>query len=309
MSIAVIGSVFVDIKGFPHGQFIPQGRNAGYMVQVHGGVSRNVAEDIGRAGFSPVMIGLSDTTGIGLDVIGRLQQSGVDTSHMRRVPNGCGTWIAVFDDQGDVAASVSVRPDLHPVTEILRAEGDAVIAAADSLVVELDLEPETLDIAYALAEKYHKPVYAVISNISIALEQKARLKQTDCFVCNMQEAGIFFQTGLDTLSPEDAARMLPVLIHKEQIPRMVVTMGSEGAVYADNAGNAGFVPARRVAVADTSGAGDAFFSGVVIGLTCGRTLREACEIGTIAASSVITVKDNTVRPEVREEIMTYLSPD
>ena len=46
MSIAVIGTVFVDIKGFPEGAYIPTGRNAGRIEYVHGGVSRNVVEDI-----------------------------------------------------------------------------------------------------------------------------------------------------------------------------------------------------------------------------------------------------------------------
>ena len=46
MGIVVIGAVFVDIKGYPESNFIPSGRNAGRVEQVHGGVARNVAEDI-----------------------------------------------------------------------------------------------------------------------------------------------------------------------------------------------------------------------------------------------------------------------
>lgn len=51
MSIVVMGAVFVDIKGYPLSSYIPGGRNAGRVVQVHGGVSRNIVEDIanGRA--------------------------------------------------------------------------------------------------------------------------------------------------------------------------------------------------------------------------------------------------------------------
>ena len=44
--IIVLGAVFVDIKGFPEGAYIPDGRNAGKVKYVHGGVSRNVVEDI-----------------------------------------------------------------------------------------------------------------------------------------------------------------------------------------------------------------------------------------------------------------------
>ena len=46
MSIVVIGAVFVDIKGYPTNTYIPGGRNVGYVEQVHGGVSRNIVEDI-----------------------------------------------------------------------------------------------------------------------------------------------------------------------------------------------------------------------------------------------------------------------
>ena len=46
MGIVVIGAVFVDIKGYPLSTYIPGGRNAGRVEQVHGGVSRNVVEDI-----------------------------------------------------------------------------------------------------------------------------------------------------------------------------------------------------------------------------------------------------------------------
>ena len=55
MGIVVIGAVFVDIKGYPLSTYIPGGRNAGRMEQVHGGVSRNVAEDIANVeGQHPV---------------------------------------------------------------------------------------------------------------------------------------------------------------------------------------------------------------------------------------------------------------
>ena len=46
MGIVVLGAVFVDIKGYPSDVYIPGGRNAGRVEQMHGGVSRNIVEDI-----------------------------------------------------------------------------------------------------------------------------------------------------------------------------------------------------------------------------------------------------------------------
>ena len=48
MGIVVIGMIFVDVKGYPDGNFVPTGRNAGRVERVHGGVGRNVAEDIAK---------------------------------------------------------------------------------------------------------------------------------------------------------------------------------------------------------------------------------------------------------------------
>ena len=77
-----------------------------------------------------------------------------------------------------------------------------------------------------------------------------------------------------------------------KIPSMVVTMGGDGAVFADMQGNKGICPARNVAVKDTTGAGDAFCAGVSIGLTYGKDLAGAVEIGTLLAASVITSSEN-----------------
>ena len=73
---------------------------------------------------------------------------------------------------------------------------------------------------------------------------------------------------------------------------MIITMGGEGAVYADLSGQKGFCPARKVAVNDTTGAGDAFCAGVAIGLTYGKDLAQACRIGTALSASVIITSEN-----------------
>lgn len=58
--IVVLGAVFVDIKGFPEDVYIPDGRNAGKVEYVHGGVSRNVVEDIANIELRPTFLGIVD---------------------------------------------------------------------------------------------------------------------------------------------------------------------------------------------------------------------------------------------------------
>ena len=186
MGIVVIGAVFVDIKGYPYAQYIPGGRNVGNVIQVHGGVSRNIAEDIGNISLHPIFLSLSDHTGTGTDVLDRLEEHGVNTKYMQRTEDGLGTWLAVFDNNGDVVASISKRPDLSEVTALIREKGDEIFSQADSVALEIDMEEDVLDLVFAYAEKYNIEVYGAVSNMSIAMERRNYLKRVGCLVCNQR---------------------------------------------------------------------------------------------------------------------------
>ncbi|MEE1305731.1 MAG: PfkB family carbohydrate kinase [Agathobacter sp.] len=292
MSIVVFGAVFVDIKGNPINTYIPAGRNEGRVEQVHGGVARNVAEDIANIELKPTFVSVVDDTALGQEVIRKLKKHKVNTDYIRTVPDGMGTWLAVFNNDGDVVASISKRPDLSEINNILDEQGDEIFASADSIALELDMEKETVKRIFKLAEKYNTPVYAVVSNMSIAVERRDFIKKTSCFVCNIQEAGILFTEDYMEKTPDEMAEILSQKVRLAQIPSMIVTMGRDGAVYADKEGNYGVCPAKKVTVKDTTGAGDAFFAGVCIGLTYGKSLDFACEIGSKLAASVICNLEN-----------------
>lgn len=292
MGIVVIGAVFVDIKGYPGNAFIPKGRNVGKVEQVHGGVGRNVAEDIANCELRPTFVSLVDDSGTGADVVRKLKAHKVCTDYIRPTDDGMGTWLAVFDNDGDVAASISKRPNLRPIADILDEQGDAIFAEADSVVIEIDMDKEVVKRAFRLAEKHHKPVYAVVANMSIAVERRDFLQQTDCFVCNQQEAGILFSDDYESCDAVQMEQILKEKVRRARINRMIVTMGGQGAVFADQNGNSGFCPARKVNVKDTTGAGDAFCAGAAIGLTYGKTMAEACQIGSLLAASVIMTSEN-----------------
>lgn len=292
MGIVVMGAVFVDIKGYPDGIYIPAGRNAGRVEQIYGGVSRNVTEDIANCELRPTFISLVDDTAIGADVIRQLQNHKVDTRFVRQVPDGMGTWLAVFDNEGDVVASISKRPNLMPILETLEEHGNEIFSQADSIVIEVDMDKAIVKKTLVLAKKYNKPVYGVVANMSIGLERRDFLKELSAFVCNIQEAGLLFCTDFSENTPEELVDMISQRVIQARIPKLVVTLGSQGAIYADMAGDKGLCPARAVEVKDTTGAGDSFCAGLTVGLTYGKSLRQACEIGTHLAASVIVTTEN-----------------
>ena len=300
MGILVIGATFVDIKGFPFDNYLPTGRNAGKVEYVHGGVARNVVEDIANVELRPTFLSIVDDTPMGDAVIKKLNNHKVNTDYILTRPDGMGTWLAVFDNNGDVAGSISKRPNMYPIAELLEEKGDEIFSQVPSVVLEVGLDKEIIKGTLSLAKKHNVKTFALVANMSIAAERRDLLQQFDCVICNQQEAGILFLDDYEAKSPEEMRDILAERIIAANIPSMVVTMGGDGAVYANLQGEMGICPAKKVQVKDTTGAGDSFCAGVAIGMTYGKTMAEAVEIGTTLAASVITSSEN-VYPRFRPE--------
>lgn len=301
MGIVVIGTVFLDVKGFPETIYIPDGRNAGRVEYIHGGVARNVAEDIANLELRPTFVSSVDDTPMGADVVDKLRRHKVNTDYISVVPDSMGTWLAVFDHNGDLAGSISKRPDHYPILRMLEDKGDEIIKDADSIIIQVDLHKDIVKRVFKLAEKYNKKMYALVSNMQLATDRRDFVQQYDCFICNQQEAGLLFLEDYDDKTPEELMPVIKEKVQRANIPSMVVTMGGQGAIYVDHDGNTGFCPVRKVQVQDTTGAGDAFCAGVVSGLTYGKTLGEAVEIGTALAAAVITSSENVCPRFLPEE--------
>ena len=81
--IVVIGAAFVDIKGYPYSQYIPTGRNSGFVVEVHGGVGRNIVEDIANVELRPSFVTVLDKRVISTEVADKLSRHRLYTAMSR----------------------------------------------------------------------------------------------------------------------------------------------------------------------------------------------------------------------------------
>ncbi len=306
MGIVVMGATFVDIKGFPRDTYVAGGCNVGQVKYVHGGVARNVVEDIANIGLQPTYVGIVDDTPMGGDVVRRLRERGVNTDYMLTRPGGMGTWLAIFNENGDLAGSISQRPNMLPLLEVLEEKGDEIFSEADSVILEIDLNREIVEKSLELAQKYGTRLFAVVSNMTIAAQHREAMEQFACVICNCHEAGILFGEDYSAMTCAELQALLPQRVAAARIPSMVVTMGAAGSVYVDAQGNAGSCPACKVEVCDTTGAGDSFCAGVSAGLTYGKTMAEAVEIGTCLAAKVITSLES-VCPCVSAETLGFMT--
>ena len=306
----VIGTTFVDLKGFSINTYDPKGRNLGDIKIVHGGVGRNVVENFANSGMPVSYVGMLEDSAIGRDVERHLMEIGANLDHKVIAPeNGIGMWLVILDEKGDLAGSISKMPDISHLEKYLAQYGDQIISDAEAVVLELDLSENIAEMIVNLAKKYDKKIYSIVGNMSVILARKDLVRQTDCFICNEIEAGKFFDNpALTAFDPLQMKDYLPHAAKEAGITSMVVTMGSQGSVYyeesadvsgiSDISGNSsisdisGICQPVPVQVVDTSGAGDAFFSGTVMGLIRGIPLQKAVTYGARLASATISRPEN-----------------
>ena len=294
---AIVGAVFLDIKGYPFGPYSPTGTNIGTVEFADGGVARNVAENFGALGMPCNFVSSVDYSSHAQSLRNRLRQTGVNTDYLISAENAMGKWLAVFDDHGDLAGSVSHQPDFSALEQLIAQRGAEIIRDCDSLILEIDMNERLADALLRLAERYNKKVYVIVGNMGVILRRTDFLRRVDCFICNEIEAGRLFGRDLTVLKPDELLTLLPGEMEKAGLVSMIVTMGPQGAVYFDaRTGESGHCPARPCRLVDSTGAGDAFLSGAVMGLTRGLPLKTAVRAGSKLAAMVIQRKENAAPP-------------
>jgi len=230
-------------------------------------------------------------------VVHRLGRAGINVDYLlESEARGMGIWLAIVDDSGELAGSVSQMPDLVGLENFITETGTEFIRRSSHIVLELDLNEYITNKVMGLAHENAKPVYGIPGNLGVILQDINMLAGLDCFICNDIEAGRLMGKELRNVDPGKLQQELTQFVDRIGLASMVVTLGSAGCVYYDaRSGDQGFQPIYPVTVIDTSGAGDAFFSGTVMGLLRKKPLREAVVYGTKVASWTVQSDENTCR--------------
>ncbi len=301
MDMVVVGVVFLDIKGFPFFKYDAVGTNLGNVLMTHGGVARNVAENMANLGAEVEFVTMLDDDSLGREARLRLRGAGVKLTHAVSTPDkGMGMWLAVFNEKGDLAGSVSHMPDASPIERLFDEKGEEIIRSCRGVALEIDLSEKVSERVFELAERFDKPVYAIVANMSVILRRPDFMARTACVILNEIEAGRLFGRELRALSPEEMLEAISEAAPAMGIRSIVVTMGARGAVYLDaENGLRGVCPAVPCRVVDTTGAGDAFFSAVVESLARGMRLDDAVTCGARLASMTVSTSESTC-PHVDE---------
>jgi len=290
--VALIGTCFMDIKGFSASTYDPLGRNLGCIEYYNGGVARNVAMNCGNIGTPTRFISLLDKGVQGDKLIEELSSCGTDTKYVYRTDfGGTGVWMAILDEKGNLAGSISQPPTLEVLFSHIAANIDEAISGCKAILLEMDLSETIAEYAFSAAEKASIPVYVIVGNLSVILARPDLLKRCSCFICNEREAEKIFHVDYSCSLREEILFSMKNCMKTVGIPSMVITLGDKGSVFCDNVSE-GICEPVLSDVIDTTGAGDAFFSACSCALIDGKPLSEAAALGSKLASAVISRREN-----------------
>lgn len=301
--VSVIGTIFVDCKGFARQNYQPDTRNIGNVQFVHGGVGRNVAENLANLDLPIAFVSSVDDSGLGQEVMMRLKDLSIDTEYVQPCPaQGMGMWLAILDEHGNLAGSISQMPVLSALETMMEARGEELVRASSHVVLELDLNERIARRVLSLAKQYDRPVYGIPGNLEVVMKHADLLMGLECFICNNYEADMLLGLDFTHMDTEEQSHALADFVHRTGLVSMVVTLGEMGAVYYDSRSERmGHQPVFPVTLVDSSGAGDAFFSGTVMGMIRGLPLEEAVICGTKVAGWTIESTESNC-PTLKENM-------
>lgn len=286
--VVSLGIHIVDILGRPVTQ-IPLGQNVDILQEIRitvAGTAAGTSVDLAKLGVEVLAMGAIGHDELGNFVVNTMTHYGIDTSNLVR-KSGVQTSATMLPIRPN-----GERPALHVPGanhELLFDDLnlDAIKNArilhlgGTCLMSKFDGEPTVRVLKFA---KEHG-VTVTFDLVAIDSPQLMNLIQPllpyiDYFMPSLDEARMMTKL-------QDRQKVIDYFLDRG-VAHTVFKMGANGSIIASKQIGELRLPAYRVPVVDTTGCGDAYCAGFIVGLLKGWNLEEAGRLGTAASALVAT---------------------
>ncbi|MDQ1082665.1 MULTISPECIES: ribokinase [Microbacterium] len=245
---------------------------------VPGGKGNNQAVAAARSGaLTAFIVALGDDEG-GRWLANEMREAGILVT-ARNVEAPTGTAVISVSKDGENAIIVDAGSNAK-LTQ-LRDEEKALIASSNILLMQLEVPVPTVLEAASTAKA--AGTYVVLNAAPSHTLPEDLIDAVDLLIVNEHEAATVAETGTPA-EPEKSARALST-----RGPAVIVTLGGAGAIIAVNGQITARIPGRKVAVVDTTGAGDTFCGALVTQLRPWPVDPEALEAAAIYATAAASL--------------------
>lgn len=268
--IAVVGSVFLDL--LYDRPFTGPGAEPEPIRSFHGGIARNIAENLGWHGLRPRLITLLTPNAMGDEVAAELLHAGVDVFAKHANP-GIGVYRA-FVRSSEIEEYRIEQPLIEQLDwPFVRTH----LRSATHVVIETGLDPAMTRDLLRECKTRSVPVYGVPTRLhDIPIDDHLTTISTmNCVLMNRVEA----ETLLRRQLPDgDAAARAVGDLQRLGVGEVVITLGAAGVVAAARDQAAAMFPAPAIDVVSTLGCGDAFTAGFVAASSSRQPFASAIEV-------------------------------
>ncbi|HWD14498.1 MAG TPA: carbohydrate kinase [Pseudochrobactrum sp.] len=293
--IVCLGGAVFDRKYHAHAPLISETSNPVSGYRSHGGVARNVTENLVRLGVNTGFVSILGDDETGRAILDHLRVLGVDVSRAivtTQAPTA--EYAAILGPDNELALGIA---DMG-IFDLFKPEMLETIwphlASADWVFADCNLPQATLELL--LAKKTGSRFRLAVDTVSApkALRLPQDLSGVDLLFLNLDEAHSLLRhpAGTPRLTAEQAIGAL----RERGVAKIVMTMGAAGVHIGDETGirHIASVPAQPV---DITGAGDALISGTLYCLLNRQELPDAVRTGTLLAT-LTTESDASVHPDL-----------
>lgn len=284
--VCVIGGSNVDIICTPYQQLNLQDSNPSSIDVTAGGVGRNIAENLARLSCKVKLITVLGNDANAATICDNARLVGIDLSHSMRVDMPTSMYVAINDCNNDMfVASSSMKSAQMLTQEFLSTKLD-VLNGSSCIVIDANMYhilPYVVSVATV-------PIFVEAVSTAKLLLIRPHLKNIFALKVNHDEA--LALCGVDVDGVSSAQSCYNYLEGKVQ--NLYVT--NSAGVYVCNKGGTFFVPRLNAPVVNTTGAGDSFLAGVVLGYVLGRDaigcayLGRACSAVTVQSQSAVSTQ-------------------
>ena len=248
-------------------------------------------------------VATSYSSAVAADDTGRLFERGLNASRVRNrlahIDGVTGTSVVLVTPDGERTMNTHLgvcrqyRPEHVPEDDIRRSR----IFFTTGYIWDTPNQIDAIEHAIAVARRAGARLAIDLADpfaVGRSRDHLMRHKEHgfDILFANAEEARMM--TGL---GPEAAARELA-----RTIEVVAVKDGVRGA-WVRRGDEVHHVPAHRVDVVDTTGAGDCFAAGFLYGLLRDLPIRTCCEVGIAMAADTITHLGVKLSPDIRERLV------
>ncbi len=299
--VLVIGATNLDVKGRPDGA-LAQGSSApGTIRNSHGGVARNIAENLARLEVETVLLTAVGSDEAGEQILGHAAASGIDVSEALVIGDQrTGTYMAILNAEGSLDFGLDDMAIMSCLTPDYFTARAPLFEQARMVVIDANLPPESIDAVVKLCQRTQTPLCADPTSTALASRLAPHLTHLHLICPNHHEAEVLLGQRFDPAS-EEAARAAAAGLVSQGVKIAVITLGEFGVVYAD-AETTGHIPAIAGQIVDLTGAGDAMTAAILFGLLENVPLDESVRLGVTAATLTMRTRE-TVRPDLSVDLL------